>query len=42
MTAASLRDLYPKWDDFMALRQQLDLNQKWLNPHLKQLFLPEN
>ena len=42
MTAASLRDLYAKWDDFMALRQQLDLNQKWLNPHLKQLFLPEN
>ena len=42
MTAASLRDLYPKWDDFMALRQRLDPNQKWLNPHLKQLFLPEN
>ncbi|TCB57707.1 D-arabinono-1,4-lactone oxidase [Acinetobacter terrae] len=42
MTTASLRDLYPKWDDFMALRQQLDPNQKWLNPHLKQLFLPEN
>lgn len=42
MTAASLRDLYPKWDDFMALRQQLDPDQKWLNPHLKQLFLPEN
>jgi FAD-linked oxidoreductase len=42
MTAALLRDLYPKWDDFMALRQQLDPNQKWLNPHLKQLFLPEN
>ncbi|NNH79160.1 FAD-binding protein [Acinetobacter sp. ANC 5380] len=42
MTAALLRDLYPKWDDFMALRQQLDPNQKWFNPHLKQLFLPEN
>ena len=42
MSAASLRNLYPKWDDFMALRQQLDLNQKWLNPHLKQLFLPGN
>ncbi|OTG76099.1 FAD-linked oxidoreductase [Acinetobacter sp. ANC 4169] len=39
MTAASLRDLYPKWDDFMALRQQLDPQQKWLNPYLKQLFL---
>ena len=39
MTATSLHDLYPKWDDFMALRQQLDPQQKWLNPHLKQLFL---
>lgn len=24
MHAASLRDLYPRWDEFMALRQQLD------------------
>ena len=24
MSAASLRDLYPKWDDFMRVRQQLD------------------
>jgi FAD/FMN-containing dehydrogenase len=42
MTAVSLRDLYPKWDDFMALRQQLDPQQKWLNPYLKQLFLSGN
>ena len=41
MSAASLRELYPKWDDFMALRQQLDPHQKWLNPYLKQLFLVE-
>lgn len=41
MSAASLRNLYPKWDDFMALRQQLDPHQKWLNPYLKQLFLVE-
>ena len=41
MTAASLCDLYPKWDDFMRLRQQLDPQQKWLNPHLQQLFLSE-
>ena len=39
MTAASLHDLYPKWEDFMRLRQQLDPQQKWLNPYLKQLFL---
>lgn len=42
MTALSLRDLYPKWDDFMLIRQNIDPDQKWLNPHLKQLFLPEN
>jgi len=24
MHAASLRDLYPRWGEFMALRQQLD------------------
>ncbi|WP_313034894.1 D-arabinono-1,4-lactone oxidase [Acinetobacter sp.] len=39
MSAALLRELYPQWDDFMALRQQLDPQQKWLNPYLKQLFL---
>ena len=39
MHAASLRDLYPKWPEFIALRQQLDPQQKWLNPYLKQLFL---
>ncbi|MGE8557090.1 MAG: D-arabinono-1,4-lactone oxidase [Acinetobacter sp.] len=39
MSVASLRDLYPKWEDFMLLRQQLDPQQKWLNPYLKQLFL---
>ncbi|WP_216937573.1 MULTISPECIES: D-arabinono-1,4-lactone oxidase [unclassified Acinetobacter] len=41
MTANSLRDLYPKWEDFMRVRQQLDPQQKWLNPYLKQLFLAE-
>lgn len=39
MHAVSLRDLYPKWPEFMAIRQQLDSQQKWLNPYLKQLFL---
>ena len=41
MTATGLRELYPKWDEFMTLRQQLDPQQKWLNPYLKQLFLTE-
>ena len=39
MTAMQLRDLYPKWDDFLALRQQLDPERKFLNPYLEQLFL---
>lgn len=39
MHAASLRELYPKWDEFMVLRQQADPQKKWLNPYLKQLFL---
>ncbi|WP_109440923.1 D-arabinono-1,4-lactone oxidase [Acinetobacter haemolyticus] len=39
LTAAQLRTLYPKWDDFMALRQQLDPEAKFLNPYLEKLFL---
>lgn len=42
MNTASLHDLYPKWDNFMRVRQQLDPQQKWLNPYLKQLFLSGN
>lgn len=42
MNTASLRDLYPKWDNFMRVRQQLDPQQKWLNSYLKQLFLSGN
>ena len=39
MSTAQLRALYPKWDDFMALRQQLDPSDKFLNPYLEQLLL---
>lgn len=39
MTRSQLRALYPKWDDFMALRQQLDPQAKFLNPYLEKLFL---
>ncbi|MEG1235826.1 MAG: D-arabinono-1,4-lactone oxidase, partial [Acinetobacter sp.] len=39
MTAMQLRDLYPKWDDFLTLRQKLDPERKFLNPYLEQLFL---
>lgn len=38
-TAKTLQNLYPKWDEFQQLRQQLDPSQKWLNPHLQNLFL---
>lgn len=39
MTTMQLRSLYPKWDDFLRLRQQLDPERKFLNPYLEQLFL---
>lgn len=38
LTARQLRELYPHWTDFMALRAELDPQQKWLNPYLQQLF----
>ncbi|WP_375166451.1 D-arabinono-1,4-lactone oxidase, partial [Rhizobium hidalgonense] len=34
-----LQGLYPHWNAFMQLREQLDPQQKWLNPHLQHLFL---
>ena len=39
MTSMQLRSLYPKWDDFLTLRQKLDPERKFLNPYLEQLFL---
>lgn len=39
MTSTQLRSLYPKWDDFLRLRQKLDPERKFLNPYLEQLFL---
>ena len=33
-----LRELYPKWDDFMQIREQLDPSKKFLNPYLQKLF----
>ncbi|MBJ9949364.1 FAD-binding protein [Acinetobacter bereziniae] len=38
MGASQLQALYPKWDDFMQLRAQLDPTQKFLNPYLEKLF----
>ncbi|ANF82477.1 FAD-linked oxidoreductase [Acinetobacter sp. NCu2D-2] len=36
--AQQLRHLYPKWDDFMRLRRELDPHKKWLNPYMEQLL----
>ena len=33
-----LRELYPKWDNFMQIRKQLDPSKKFLNPYLQKLF----
>lgn len=38
LSAAELKPLYPRWDEFMTLRQILDPSQKWINPHLNSLF----
>lgn len=38
LTSRQLRELYPLWEDFMQLRTRLDAQQKWINPHLQQLF----
>ena len=38
MNSAQLSVLYPKWNDFMLIRQQLDPTEKFLNPYLESLF----
>ena len=37
-TPQELALLYPRWQDFLSLRQSLDPQQRFLNPHLRQLF----
>ena len=36
--ADELRELYPRFDDFLALRQELDPRGRLLNDHLRHLF----
>lgn len=36
--AAELSKLYPRWDDFQAVRRRLDPGGKLLNAHLKRIF----
>jgi FAD/FMN-containing dehydrogenase len=38
LQARELRDLYPRWDDFLAARARLDPDGTLLNPHLRELF----
>ena len=40
-TAAQCRDAYPKWQDFLDIRQQYDPKGKFLNPYLEKLFAPK-
>lgn len=36
---ASLRRLYPHWDDFLQIREELDPQARFLNPPLRKLLL---
>lgn len=40
-TAATLKHLYPRWDDFQHVREQLDPRGRFLNPYLRRLFVEE-
>jgi len=35
---AELSQLYPRYEDFIAIRESLDPNGRMLNEHLKKLF----
>lgn len=39
MRSTQLKLLYPKWHDFMDIRDRLDPSYKFLNPYLESLFL---
>lgn len=39
LTAKQLRALYPRFDDFLRVRQQLDPQGRFLNAHARALFL---
>jgi FAD-linked oxidoreductase len=38
MSGVELSKMYPHWEDFKEIRQQMDPTGKFLNPYLKQLF----
>lgn len=38
LTGQDFRQLYPHWDDFAAVRRQMDPEGRFLNPYLRSLF----
>ncbi|MEH6590637.1 MAG: D-arabinono-1,4-lactone oxidase [Halioglobus sp.] len=38
LTQADFRVLYPKWQDFVEVRRELDPQGRFLNPYLRELF----
>ncbi|MGH8541736.1 MAG: D-arabinono-1,4-lactone oxidase, partial [Stenotrophobium sp.] len=38
LNAAQLGKLYPRWKDFLAIRQELDPAGRFLNAHLRSVF----
>ena len=42
LKACDLENLYPKWQDFLNLRAELDPDKKFLNPYLQQMLLGES
>jgi len=38
LKAAQLRGLYPRWDDFLSLRERMDPQGRFLTPYLRGLF----
>ncbi|MDI1301157.1 MAG: D-arabinono-1,4-lactone oxidase [bacterium] len=39
LEARQLRALYPRFEDFLRVRQRVDANGRFLNPHARKLFL---
>lgn len=37
-TAADFAQLYPRWNDFLTIRQELDPEGRFLNEHLRRIF----
>lgn len=39
LNARQLQNVYPKWQGFLKIRQELDPKQKWLSPELQQILI---